>query len=461
MRLAILTTGPAVANGIGGIETIIGTMYKWLLKNNKEVKVFNYCPAIPKPSKRRKEVKEIVEYEYQSFDMNMTEDIVAEMNQYDAVLFLKEAYCSGGFNSENLNVLYHNVWKKIKTKRILWQHNGLPRSLNKMPYLWGMVNEADAILFFATESRYIKEVVYALPSKLKRVHKFIVGMDFEEFDEFRHSKDFLNRENKVVYLGRPVSIKEPQRLLAMAPYLEKRGIASEMHGIDSSMAALNYVLTRPNAIDNVRKNGQKEGITNVYGPYERKDGLEILKRSLFGCSFFNYRKKDSDYYGDRMEYTMQEIIACGCIPVFDRHWAENCRTIDGRKYSEIPYFAILSDPDNLEETAEEMKKVAENPKLQEKYRETGYKILKENNDINVLMERLLKVIEETTIDVYNFDSEKDLVEYVTGNSKLAQQFENYMNEGYLMHMAPSSLLNGKVCSLPNRTNKKLIEHFSL
>ena len=456
MRIAILTTGPFYADGIGGVETIISTMDKWFKKNGVESKVFNFCPSIPK--RKKKDFKEIVDYKYESFDMTLAEEKVKEIDEYDAVVFVKEAYCSGGFNEINLNAFYHNLWKKINTKKIMWQHNGLSRSLNKMPYSWGMLNEADAILFYALESEYIKSMVNVLPSKKNRVHKFIVGMDFTEFDEFRKDgKDFA-RENKVVFLGRPVSIKEPQRLLAMAPYLRERGIASEMHGIDSSMAALNYVLTRENCIDHVRKNGQKEGITHVYGPYERKDGLEILKHSLFGCSFFNYRKKDADFYGDRMEYTMQEIIACGCIPIFDRHWAENCKTIDGTRYSDIPYFAILSDPDKLEETAIEMEKVAANPELQEKYRETSYRILKENNDINILMERLLNVIETTEKDIEKFKSEKDLVEFVTGNKEQAELFERVMNEGFLMHMAPSSLLKGKVCSLPNRTNKRLIEH---
>lgn len=456
MKIAILTTGPFYADGIGGVETIISIMDKWFDKNKIESKVFNFCPSIPK--RKKKDFKEIVDYKYESFDMTLAEEKAKEIDEYDAVIFLKEAYMSGGFTFESLNTFYHKLWKKINTKKILWQHNGLPRSLNKMPYLWGMVNEADVVLFYALESDYIKNIVEALPSKKNRIHKFIVGMDFEEFDNFRNEENFLKRENKVVFLGRPVSIKEPQRLLAMAPYLQERGIASEMHGIDSSMAALNYVLTRPNCIDNVRKNGQKEGITNVYGSYERKEGLEILKNSLFGCSFFNYRKGDSSFYGDRMEYTMQEIIACGCIPIFDRHWAENCKTVDGTRYVDIPNFAILSDPDKLEETAEEMRKVAADPELQRKYRETSYKVLKENNDINILMNRLLNVIENTTKDEDKFKSEKDLVEFVTENKEQAELFERVMNEGFLMHMAPSSLLKGKVCSLPNRTNKRLIEH---
>lgn len=459
MKIAILTTGSFIADGVGGIHTMIDNTHNWLIRNGHKSKVFNYCPKIPKRiTKKTLEKPSKVNYEYTSYDMNMASQMVDEINTYDAVLFIKEAYMSGGFTFESLNALYHKIWKKITIKKIFWQQNGLPRSLDKMPYSWGMVNEADTILYFATESDYINDIVAKLPGKKERVKKFIVGMDFSQFDGI--NRENLDRENKIIFVGRPVSIKEPYRLLEMAPLLQEAGIKSEMHGIDNSMAGLNYVLNRENAIDHVRAKGQKEGITDVYGPYERKEAFEFLQKSLFGCSFFNYRKKKEHaaYYGDRMEYAMMEIIACGCIPVFDRHWGENCRTKEGVRYIDIPNFAIFSKFDDHEATVKEMIKVMNDKELQNKIRKTSYEVTKKENDINRVMADLLEIIENTTKDENKFKTERELVEYVTKDSELAEKFEKVMNEGYLMHMGPSSLMKGRVCSLPERTNKKLIEH---
>lgn len=456
MKIAILTTGPFYANGIGGVETMITLKYNWLKRNNHEVKVFNYCPSIPK--RKKKDFVEVVKYEYESYDKTLAKELVEELDKFDAVIFEKEATVQCGFTFDMLNVLYHDVWKKISTKKFLWQHNGLAKSLNKYPYVLGFINEADGIIHLSPESEYVQEMVLKLPSKQNRSFRSTVFTDFSEFDDMEKNQE---RENKIVYLGRPVSIKEPYRLLNMAPYLKARGIESEIHGADSSMAGLNYVLTRENAIDCVRKNGKTDGITKCYGPYKREDGLEILRNSMFGCNFFNYRKKGVGTYGDRLECTMHEIICCGAIPVFDKHFAENCKTFFTKeRYIDIPHFAIWSEPteEGFEETAKEMEMIMKDKALQQKYRENAYKILKENFDINVHMPLLLDFISNTSKDTEKFKSEKDLVEFVTGNKEQAELFERVMNEGFLMHMAPSSLLKGKVCSLPNRTNKRLIEH---
>lgn len=458
-KIAMLTTGPYVANGIGGIETMITAKYNWLLKNGYEVGVFNYCPAIPK---RKKEVQEIVTYKYKSYDWTMAAELVAEIDKFDAVIFEKEATVQCGFNFHNLNILYHEIWKKISTKKFLWQHNGLARSLNKFPYVLGFINEADGIIHLSPESEYVQDMVLKFPNKQDRCFRSTVFTDFSEFENI--DRNGFERKNRLVYIGRPVSIKEPYRLLDMAPYLKEKGIDSEIHGADSSMAGLNYVLTRPNAIDCVRKNGKQDGITKCYGPYKREDGLDLLKHSLFGCNFFNYRKKGIGTYGDRLECTMHEIICCGAIPVFDKHFAENCKTFfTKQRYIDIPNFAVWSDPtpEGFEKTSSELAEIANNPELQAKYRETGYKILKENFDINIHMPLLLEFMEKTTKDNTKFKSEREIVEYFSQSKEYGELFEKTMNEGYLMHMSPSTVCKKIVCSLPERTNRKFIEHYRL
>ena len=129
---------------------------------------------------------------------------------------------------------------------------------------------------------------------------------------------------------------------------------------------------------------------------------------MFACSFYRMPKAPNDY-GDRMEFTQIEIIGSGAIPVFDRHWSENNRTRDGKRYFDIPYSAIYSDKENLEETAQKIIEVANDPELQKKYIETSYKLVKQEFDANIVLPEMFNYILSVGKDENKFKSEKQLI----------------------------------------------------
>ena len=86
-----------------------------------------------------------------------------------------------------------------------------------------------------------------------------------------------------------------------------------------------------------------------------------------------------------MEYTMIEIIATGCIPVFDEHWAKHNFRKNGISYYDTPFSGIYSNKEDLESTIDTLYAVSLDEDLQKKYFETSYQIVKEEFDANIVL----------------------------------------------------------------------------
>lgn len=395
----------------------------------------------------------------------MKEDInkmVKELNSYDAVIF--NSYPSSKFSHESITDFYENLVKKIATIKVGFMHELNKTNIDKIPYLMGILNEMDLIYNFGEETWFSQTISNLLPSKNlgERVKKFTMWFNFDELEEKYRNKISLNeKDKKLLYIGRWTTMKDPRRVLDLGPKLLEKdpNFDSELIGIERSIGAKCDIFDHPNCVDRTGK-VEKKGATGcvpVYGTYIRNEGMETLAKSLFGCSFYRM-PKNPENYGDRMEYTQIEIIGVGSIPVFDKHWAMNNYRKNGQSYYDTPYSAIYSDKENLEDTINQLIEIANNPELQEKYRETSYKIVKEEFDANIVLPEMFNYIINIGKDEDKFKNDKQLIKHLINPEfydEFVELYNEYTSKGNIPVLGIRELTNNIFCILDGKKEKEI------
>lgn len=111
--------------------------------------------------------------------------------------------------------------------------------------------------------------------------------------------------------------------------------------------------------------------------------------------------------------------------IYDKHWGDHNKTLDGRYYSEIPYSAIYSDRNNLQDTVDQIVKVANDPDLQRKYFETSYQIIKQEFDANIVLPKMFTEMLTTGKDESKYLSEEELIKALV-SEKNQEEFLHYI-----------------------------------
>lgn len=413
-----------------GITRYAAEMQNWGKQHDTVVDVFSYDERIYSRSKSH-------EIEFTSFKIPQLENIVNKINnEYDIVVF--HSYPSNKFSTEAIYNFYHNFFKKINILKVGFMHELNKTNVDKIPYLIPYMNGMDTIYNFSETTWFSKNVSTLLPSKTlgTRVKKFTMMFDIDSVKSYRDSVPLENKQNKIVYCSRWTPIKDPKRVLFLHDVFRKNNseILCELKGIERSIGTVGKIVAinifnHPTVLDRTkywqnRTPPHTTGVIPVYGPYVRSEGLEYMANNLFIASFYRL-PKDPQGYGDRMEFSQIETIAVGSIPVFDKHWGENNRTLDGTRYIDIPYSAVYSDIDDLEATAQLLDTISKDITLQQKYIDTSYKIIKQEFDINTLMPKFIDDVVSNGFDKEKFTSEEDIIKHITNNDEFVEMYNEY------------------------------------
>lgn len=432
-------------------------MQYWCDKNNVTLEVYSY-------DERMYNRRDAHSLNFKSFTKDNLKETVKELNEFDAVLF--NSYPSNKFEKEAISAFYNDCVKKITTIKVGFMHELNKANIDKIPYLLGIMNEMDLIYNFSEQTWFAQTISEILPSKVlgERTKKFTMWQNFDNFDKLREETLSNAKEKKLLYIGRWTTMKDPRRVLDLGPMLIKNGINAELMGIERSIGAKCDIFEHPNCIDRtgkVEKLISEHSCVPVYGTYIRDEGIKKLTTTMFACSFYRMPKAPNDY-GDRMEFTQIEIIGSGAIPVFDKHWSEHNKTRDGKRYCDIPYSAIYSDKDNLEETTQKIIEVANNPDLQKKYIETSYKLVKQEFDANIVLPEMFNYILSVGKDENKFKSEKQLIKHLIDKDFIDEFLElhdKYIADGEIPVYGIRELYSNNIFSILNGKKEEEIKVF--
>lgn len=323
--------------------------------------------------------------------------IVSKLNECDFVIYNS---LPSKKHSDKAKDTFTNYWiKEITATKVLAQFDHKRQSLSRNHDIIGTCTLMDAFFSHSLTSDFSNLVKGLAP-----IYKMGLGVDYTALETFRKPQERLIK--KATYFSRVASFKDPQRMLDLFPMLSKEGIITELNGIERSMSSLGLLMDENRKIKpeiNDFSNGKVDKNTMeirgtdlnqayVFGPYQRDLGLECQSYSMFGADFYNLKPH---MYGDNFENAMCEIIGCGSIPLFDAHFAENCKLRGTNTYfKDIENFAVFSDRSNLQGTVDQMVEIANSPELIRKYRQTGLNVAIEHSDINNVMKDIVRDLEK-------------------------------------------------------------------
>lgn len=338
--------------------------------------------------------KDAQENDVIEFDNDEIPNLRDKLNdEYDIVYYQSLPSKKGHSEIYKTETFKHLVCGVTKPIKLSHQNDHKAQSISRNSMIWETMAEMDACFTHSLTSPFAEKLKENVPGA--KLIKMGLGFDFDSLREYW--KPVEQQIKRISYFGRFAGFKDPQRIITMQPLLERAGIIGEMKGIERSIGSLDLFYSdlkdRANSyrqnIYEVKKKDEKITQTTdkiwIYGPYNRLEGIEDLSTSMFGADFYNLSPES---YGDNMEFAMCEIIATGVIPVFDKHWAENCTHKDGTKFIDIKDFAIYSDRDNLQDTVDQMQELANDATERERRREKCLEWAKSHCDNDVVYRQM-------------------------------------------------------------------------
>jgi len=311
--------------------------------------------------------------------------------EYD-IVYYQSLPAKKGHSEEYQNLFYDylvcDVQRPIKLSH---QNDHKAQSLSRNSKIWETMAQMDASFTHSLTSPFAQKMKEFNP-KVPLI-KMGLGFDFNSLRNYW--KPAQTQKKRISYFGRFAGFKDPQRIIDMHEHLYAADIIGEMRGIERSIGSLDLfysdlsdrVNSYRNNIYEVKKDEQVIQDSSrvwIYGPYQRLEGIEELSTSMFGADFYNL---EAHAYGDNMEFAMCEIIGSGSIPVFDSHWAQNCKH-NGVNFSEIKDFAVYSDRNDLKDTVNQMEELANDHHKRNARRERCFEIAKLHCDNEIVYSKM-------------------------------------------------------------------------
>ena len=408
---------------IGGRTTFIGYMNTAIRLAGYDVKLY-VCD-----SGENKKEDTTISTGVELFDYS--KEKIDEINNADYVFVhdLMGAKCK----KENVDK-YYDLLRNIKAKKVFFMN---AHSLSAYKY-YGValfkdkdfMNMFDYFATFSPNSAVCKTLKETIGKE--EFEKRYVHMQhpycFEENIK-KYWVDFDNKQNRITYIGRFAGIKHIEQIINLHKICPNE-FEYEIRGVDRSIGSacvpdLFYELdtTKPDFKSSIigpsketfpvtetwkKANGIEKNdlMINyphgdkimIFGPYDKPDGMMAIANSLFGIEC--YRLKDSQLYGDNIEYAMFEIIEQGTIPIFDSFTAKSVHAWkDGKRTDKTLYdlgAGVFLDPDmgNANEVIEQLKELRDNKEKYDALREKCWQIYKDHSDPKSIMTTFIKELED-------------------------------------------------------------------
>ena len=299
--------------------------------------------------------------------------------------------------------LFYNDMKKLSEEWVIliwFNHFNTLNYLNKMPKILYWINLLDIIYTFNKNSDFWNIIKKLLPWKYNNLKTFSLPYDLWDF------KYIENKEDKIVYMWRYASFKNPEKMLNIIPDWIKWEYHWCGRTIETKQRLLNHEET---SYRNIRDE-DIEWKVNVRGKYKNKEWLEIMKWSKFAFSWF---KLKAENYGERLEYAMCEMVKSQCVCIFSKHFLDNVE-LDWNKLSSYKTFLWYNfEEDNSKQISEAIIRISKDDKLRKELITKQYNLVKRLHNPSIIVWRILKNIWKSLNQIYSYE---EFIKTITENS---------------------------------------------
>lgn len=427
----------------------------WAQRNNVQFHVYSMKGRSFARAKGHSMPIEPVEFKHTEIP-----SLVEKLNSnYDTVII--NSYPSSKHDPAAIIAFYENLVKKIdKPVLVGMMHEIKKANIDAIPMILPILNYCDIVYNFSEKTFFSSEFSSYFPSKTlgERTKRFKMWIDLTELKKnYRDVYNLSDKDRKLMYVGRWTSMKDPRRVLDLYPTMKERDPSFKLalHGIERSIGAKYDIIDHPNSVYDLNFNGYDWDVDGVptFGPYNYAQGMELISKSLFACSFYRLPKEPHNY-GDRMEYTQIEIIGCGTIPVFDKHYGEHNFDSNGNRYIDNDHLAVWSSREDLGETADKLIEIANNPSEQKLYRDSSFSFVdREFNADNVLPE-MFNYIMTTGKDCNKFSNDKDLMTHLFQSDKAFGDYLEIREQGKIPAVGIKQVANQSLCFFEKKARRE-------
>lgn len=311
----------------------------------------------------------------------------------------------------------HQNGKKITYLQFDHKSHSISRNMYVESDYISFFNNLDLVITHSYDNDFVKKFLVKnkinvnLVARNEKYNNFF-SIDFDSLKPLW--KSFADKEHKSIrFLGRSAAWKGPYLLRELHwNHFKPADYITYIEGIEMSIGVLGSLFTeiKPNKIereDNIvlclnKKNMEafnkgeykfeRNAPAYILPPYLRNEGLERMSKTMFGCELILM----DDYIAkDMIENAMLEIVACGSIPIFRKHWAElfKINGIPLAEYDGKEIGTILIDEDNPTDALKLMNEISCNEELYETYRNNAYNFYKSIFDNSVILKQLVDLID--------------------------------------------------------------------
>lgn len=329
------------------------------------------------------------------------DDIVDKINnQYDLVVIY--SIPSKG-HPEECQKNFLEMIKCITTRKAFINVDHKAASISRNANLTEICNNVDVIMTHSMSndfSKYVQKHKITTPLK-----KMSLGFDYDGHRE-KYWKHIEEQEaNKVRWIGRTAMWKGPTLMIDFHENaLMKNDFITILEGLEASIQ-YPLVLYR----DNKEKNPvDRRKVVNYFRPekhldetgkftldlhgkeelgkgaylypqYNNVDCMERLSKSGFGADLYFLK---AETYGNNIENCHAEIVACGAIPIFNKHFCDNViHKVQGDPISKcINTGTIGLDATNFDECQNHMHALRQDDSMREDHREMAFEFWKQHSN---------------------------------------------------------------------------------
>jgi hypothetical protein len=301
--------------------------------------------------------------------------------------------------------------KSIKKPKVMLQFDHNIMSIRRNANFKELCENVDALMTHSLTNPYanwLKEIGVQTP-----LHKMTLGFDFDAHKAL-YWKPIEEQDDMLVrWIGRLAAWKHPRLMIDFHNwYLRDAGYITVLEGLEASIGYLDFVTDKQKdgtriEVDVINKfrarpekgetmdfvHGQEQPFSPpyLYPPYDNKEAMERMSRSAFGSDLYQLKPKA---YGNNIENCHAEIIACGAIPIFHKHFGENVihRRTGRPVIQDVSTGTLFLDETSMDDVILQMFRLSKDRGLRSMWRHQAFEYWKSHADISQTVDEISQLV---------------------------------------------------------------------
>lgn len=332
-----------------------------------------------------------------------------QLNEYDLVVFYS---VPSKTHPEGCQSGFLNLVRDVDTRKVLINVDHKAQSISRNANLKAITEEMDVLMTHSLQNAFAKFL--AKENIRTPLKKMGLGFDYDGHRAKYWKPIEEQNPAKTLWIGRSTGWKGPQ---LMIDFHEKEllgdGWVTVLEGLEASIGYKGIMYKdkehtqRWNVVSYFRpekehddpkwpKDGSQHGKEEpgmgayLYPPYQNAEAMERMSLSAFGSDLYHL---PAEMYGNNIENCHAEIIACGSIPIFHKHFCDNVvHKVQGKPITSCINTGTLAlDESNYAEVSATMLKLRQDPGMRDEWREMAFEFWKQHSDGDAVVNEIIEL----------------------------------------------------------------------